>query len=417
MKLYPLSRYELDQHVDAGLTNLSGTVDAIPHAIAAILWSIDRHVVEWTIKLFGAAFGVDALAAGSPLRIAVSSTARQLHAHVAQPLLTTAIVVAGLWSLWRLLVQREYADGVGKLAATLGYCLICLSIVLAPAATIGTLATSARQASSAVLAATLPGSGSTVASRVTDGLRASLIHEPWILLDFGATSHCVNAGGDPVESAGLNANGSARAPRGATCIDTRPLAARFLAHDPGSDERNEAFTTLDDGSDLERRAVRIQTGGSGYDRVAIALGLLIAACGAILLIGGLSLGMIAAQLYALVLLACAPIALLASFLPGHGHYIVRTWLGQLVGACLRSVVYCLYLSIAVSLSIALSRAGSVVGSVGVLTMQATLWWGLAIYGRGLSKRLGERAVSAPAARAVTLATQPLRMFTAAGSKG
>ncbi|MCW2920489.1 MAG: hypothetical protein JWL76_363 [Thermoleophilia bacterium] len=402
---YPLSAYELDQHVDAGITNLSGTVDAIPHALAAMIWSIDRHVSEWIVNLFGAAFSVDILSGTSPLRAAASGSARQLYAQVAQPLLTTAIVVAGLWAMWQLLVQRRYADGAGALGVTLGYCLVCMAIVLAPAATIGTLAGASRELSTGVLGAILPSSGGGATRSATDGLRASLIHEPWILLNFGASAHCLDANDDPVEPAFIRSDGTPVAPRGAACLDSHTLAPKFLKHEPGSDERTDAFEDLDDGSALEKRSVRIQTGAAGYDRVALALGLLVAATGAIVLVGGLALGMIAAQLYTLILIGCAPIALLASFLPGSGHHIAGVWLKQLIGAIFRSAVYCLYLSLAAGLSIAVAKAAPTIGSIGALTLQAALWWGLVIYGRTLSQRLAERAVASPALRAASGATQ------------
>jgi hypothetical protein len=405
MNRYPLSAYELDQHVDAGLTNLSGTVDAIPHALAAMIWSIDRHVSEWIINLFGAAFSVDMLSGASPLRAAASSSARQLYYQVAQPLLTTAIVVAGLWAMWQLLAQRRYADGAGALGVTIGYCLICMAIVLAPAATIGTLAGASRELSTGVLGAVLPSDGTSATRSASEGLRASLIHEPWILLNFGASTHCLDADDKPVEPASTKADGTPIAPRGARCLDSHSLASGFLTHEPGSDDRKHAFENLNDGTALEKRSVRIQTGAAGYDRVALALGLLLASTGAVVLVGGLALGMIAAQLYALLLIGCAPIVLLASFLPGSGHHIAGVWLKQLIGAIFRSAVYCLYLSLAAGLSIAVAKAAPTIGSIGALTLQAALWWGLVIYGRTLSQRLAERAVASPAMRAATGATQ------------
>lgn len=405
MSAYPLSAYELDQHVDAGITNLSGTVDAIPHALAAMIWSIDRHVSDWIIDLFDTAFSVDMLSPGGPLRAAASISARQLYVQVAQPLLSTAIVVAGLWAVWQLLVQRRYAQGAGALGVTLSYCMICMAIVLAPAATIGTLAGASRELSTGVLGAVLPSGGASATRSATEGLRSSLIHEPWILLNFGSSAHCLDSRDSPIEPASMRADGTPVGPPGARCLDSHTLAPKFLKHEPGSDDRTSAFEDLDDGSALQQRSVRIQTGAAGYDRVALALGLLLASTGAVVLVGGLALGMIAAQLYALLLISCAPIALLASFLPASGHHIAGVWLKQLIGAIFRSAIYCLYLSLAASLSIAVAKVAPTIGSVGALTLQAALWWGLVIYGRTLSQRLAERAVTSPAIRAASGATQ------------
>lgn len=408
MTNYPLSRYEIDQHVDAGLTNLSGTVDAIPHALSAMIWSIDRHVVDWIIRLFGAAFSVDLLNGDSALSAAVNRSTKQLYDQLAQPLLTSAILAAGIWALYQLLVLRRYADGGAKLAAALGYCLLCMGIVLAPNATIGTVSTIAHNLSTATLAAAMPGSGPAATENVTNGLRRSLIHEPWMMLEFGGTTKCVDGDGDEADAHGANSDGSTVPPRGGSCIDTHKLAPNFLKHAPGSDERKDAFEDLDDGSDLEKAAVRIQTASAGYDRVAIALGLLVAAIGAVILIGGLSLGMIAAQLYALLLICCAPVALLASFIPGAGHHFVRVWLTQLLGAMFRGTVFCLYLAISATLSIALAKTAPAIGSVGALTLQAALWWGLVIYGRTLSSRLAAGASSIPSPRLAVAAKAATR---------
>jgi hypothetical protein len=396
MITYPLSRYELDQHVDAGITNLSGTVDAIPHALAAIVWSIDRHVAAWVISVFDAAFRVDVTSPGSPLAGAAARVSRQLYAGLALPLMETMVVLAGLWAVWELLVMRRYSSGASRIGVSVAYAVVALAIALAPARTVGVAAQASHEMARAALAATLPAHNGSATGAATAALHDSLIHEPWILLDFGAATHCVDAHGAIADPTGYDPHGTATPPPGGHCLDSHRLAPAFLSYDPGSDQRNHAYDALNSGGALARSAVRIQTGGAGYDRVAIAIGLLIASTGAFVLVGGLALGMIASQLYALLLVACAPAALLAALVPGHGHHLFEVWARQLVGAVFRGAVYCTYLCVATALSIALARAAPAIGQVSSLALQATLWWGLVIYGRQLSRRLAERTVTAPA---------------------
>jgi hypothetical protein len=397
---YPLNRYELDQHVDAGITNLSGTVDAIPHALAAIVWSIDRHAAAWVIMLFRAAFDIDLLDAHGPLSGAVAMSTRQLYAHLALPLMATALTVAGLWAVWELLVMRRYARGAGRLGVSVAYCVVAAAIALAPARTVQVAAQAAHDTSRATLSAVLAGRGDPTQAATT-ALHASLVDEPWIVLDFGAAAHCVDSNGNQVDPAGYAAGGAPAAPVGGQCLDSHRLAPLFLAYDPGSDQRNHAYEMLHSGSPVQQAAVRIQTGGAGYDRVALALGLLVAAVGAFVLVGGLALGMIASQLYALVLCAFAPAALVCALVPGAGHRVFEVWIRQLAGAVLRTVVYCLYLSVATALSLALAAAAPSIGQLGALTLQAILWWGLVIYGRRLSHSLSERAIATPVVAAAS----------------
>jgi hypothetical protein len=404
---YPLERYELDQHVDAGITNLSGTVDAIPHALAAIVWSIDRHCAAWVIGLFKAAFDIDLIDTGSPLGGAVARSTRQLYAHLALPLMTTALTIASLWAVWELLVMRRYARGAGRLGASVCYCVVAAAVALAPASTVQVAARAVHDASRATLAAVLAGHADPTQA-ATGALHSSLVDEPWILLDFGAAVHCVDARGQSVDPpAGAAGANAARA--GGSCLDSHRLAPLFLAYDPGSDQRNHAYDLLHQGSAVQQAAVRIQTGGAGYDRVALALGLLVAALGAFVLVGGLALGMIAAQLYALLLCTLAPAALVCALVPGAGHRVFEVWARQLAGALVRGLAYCAYLSVATALSLALDTAAPAVGQLGSLTLQAILWWGLVVYGRRLSHSLGERVVAAPLVTAAsTTATRVVR---------
>ena len=85
--------------------------------------------------------------------------------------------------------------------------------------------------------------------------------------------------------------------------------------------------------------------GGQYQRLLIALVVFVGELGAFVLLGALSVGVILAQVLLLLLLAFAPVALVAAAIPGRGHDFFKGWLEKLAGYLLRKAAYSLILAI------------------------------------------------------------------------
>src|SRR3954470_17687921 len=108
---YPLSAYALDYHVDVGVTNPDGVPPMIAQWAAAQLWSATSFLVKSTIDLFTWAFSLDLLNGAGGALAPVSSAIRSLYENViGQSWMVVAILVAGIWGIWKALVQRRYTE-------------------------------------------------------------------------------------------------------------------------------------------------------------------------------------------------------------------------------------------------------------------------------------------------------------------
>jgi hypothetical protein len=140
---YPLSAYALDYHVDVGLTDPDGVAPMIAHWAAAQLWSMTSFLVKLVIDLFTWAFSLDLLG-GDPTRSAdgalapVSDAITGLYESViGESWMVVAILIAGLWGIWKALVQRRYTETAGALSVSVLFVLIALFFVYPPERTIG----------------------------------------------------------------------------------------------------------------------------------------------------------------------------------------------------------------------------------------------------------------------------------------
>lgn len=377
----PLEHYDLDTHVDVGLTNPAGVMYAVPHMIASILWSIDRLLVDVTLAIFDHAFTLDLLIdPRTGLLAAASATARTMHASVATPLLEAALLAGAIAHIVTGLMQRRYTELAGRVLVTIAFTALAFAVIHRPEATIAPVARASADISAGLVRAAVPRHG---VSSAREALWRVLVEDPYAMLNFGGRARCVNADGTAVSPASYTHNGTPLPPRGARCTDAQPYAKRFLAHPPGSQQRDEVFEQLKSGSPLEQRLVDIQQKQGAYQRIALASAVLIASAGALVCIALLALGIVAWQLVALLLIAVTPLALLSALLPGAGHTLFVRWAAQLGLALLRKLVYSLKLALLLGIAVQLSAHTQSLGAMTSWTIQAALWWGMLIYGRRL----------------------------------
>ena len=140
---YPLSAYSLDYHTDVGITDLDGVPATIAHWAAAQLWSLTSFLVKTVIDLFTWAFSLDLLG-GDPNRAddgalaPVSAAVSSLYENViGEAWMVAAIILAGIWGIWKALVQRRYTETAGALGVSVLFVLIALFFVYQPERTIG----------------------------------------------------------------------------------------------------------------------------------------------------------------------------------------------------------------------------------------------------------------------------------------
>jgi hypothetical protein len=421
---HPSSYFALDTHVDAGITNPGGYVELIPHFLASQLWDVTRFLVLTTISLFTWAFSLDLLNGNSSGQGALGAVERAIHSVYAhtfgQSWLVVGILAAGLWGIWKGLVQRRIAEAAGQLALSLAFVVAALFLVYSPRQTIGRASEWTNELSLAFLASATAGDlrgGSDAKSAVSQRLFRSLVYEPWVVLDFGGLRHCVGSDHNPVSPFAADRR---------LCIDHLSeqsgrggYAERFLRYAPGSGPRNAEYEALRDGNlptasgflgsppqvpglpplpdpfgagggatpapgqfdgfhvnQDDRPAVDIQQAGGGFQRLTMAALIFAGDLGAVFLLGSLSLAVILAQVFALLFLSFAPVALVAGVFPGRGHAVFRGWILRLAGALVRKAAYSLVLAVVVSVAGALFAVTDSLGWLYAFGLQAAFYWGV-----------------------------------------
>lgn len=423
---YPLANYALDQHFDAISASLTGGVDAggllpmIAYFLASLLWVATSFLANALVTFFGFAFSLDLVngsqaTGGAGALGPVAQAIHTLYGSVfGQPWLVVAVAIAGIWAMWKALVQRRYAETAGALALSLIYIVGALFFVAEPGQTIGAASGWANRMSQGFLAIARNGSpsgGASARDAAADQLFELLVYKPWAVLEFGGLEHCAlpGTGGDgdpasaPVRPLASNADRDTQLARrlregqevsadGKVCVNNAAKYGRhFLRFGPETDERGAEYDALNDGdssklpeADTERGGYRLgpvdkpatdaMEEGGQYQRLLLALVVFGGELGAFCLLGALSVGVILAQVLLLLLLAFAPVALVAAAIPGRGHAFFRAWLEKLAGYLLRKAAYSLLLAVLLAVNGAIADATSAMGWLMSFGLQALFFW-------------------------------------------
>jgi len=435
---YPLDHYGLDQHftaVSASLTSgvdVSGVPPMIAYFLASVLWALTSFLANTLISLFAFAFSLDLLngsaeTGGAGALAPVSRAIHSIYADVfGAPWLVLAISVVGIWAMWRALVLRRYSETAGALALSLIYVVAALFFVAQPAKTIGSASEWTNRMSVAFLSVAdhgRPSGGTRAKNAAADQLFELLVLDPWVVLNFGGIEHCARAGtgdedSDPesvaVRPLSSNPDRDAQLARrlaagtevtadGKVCANNaNKYAARFLRHGPGSEERDDEYEALNEGDAsgldaAERSGYRLGVAdkpatdameeGGQYQRLLIAIVVFLGELGAFLLLCSLAVGIILAQILLLLLLAFAPVALVAAAIPGRGHAFFKGWLEKLAGYLLRKAAYSLILAVLLAVNGALASATSQLGWLMSFGLQALFFWAVFLQRKNLTESL------------------------------
>jgi hypothetical protein len=437
---YPLDHYALDQHFDAISASLTGGVDSsgllpmLAYFFASLLWVATSFLANTLITFFSFAFSLDLLngssaTGGAGALAPVSRAIHSIYFNVfGGPWFVLAITVVGIWAIWKALVQRRYSETAGALGLSLIYVTLALFFVVQPAATIGGASKWANEMSVAFLSIAdhgSPSGGAQAKEGAANQLFELLVFKPWVVLEFGGLEHCALSGtgsedADPISApvrplssnrsrdaqlARRLASGTEVSADGKVCVNNANKYARHLLQfDPESDERNAEYEALDHGdssklpeADRERASYRLGIAdkpatdameeGGQYQRFLLALVVFVGELGIFLLLGSLSVGIILAQVLLLLLLAFAPVALVAAAIPGRGHAFFKGWLEKLAGYLLRKAAYSLILAVLLAVAGALAAATSAMGWLMSFGLQALFFWAVFLQRKSLTEGL------------------------------
>jgi hypothetical protein len=396
---YPLNRYGLDFHVNAGVTDVDGVPALVIQWFAASIWEFTRFLVNGVITLFLFAFSLDLVggqgsAGGRGALGPIATATRAIYDVLGHDWLPTAIALAGGLAAWQVFIRRDIVRTASQAAVSVACVLLAIFIVTQPQLAIGGISRASHELGLGALALTHDGveHGETTRTRAADQLFRTLIYDPWVVLNFGGLEHCVDAHDRPVKPS---------SPDCGQRIDHRAkYAERWLrAGSPNDHARTVEYTTLRDGKlpdDLEggtndgykvsaadKPAVDIQQQAMAGERLGYVVMILLGELGAVLLLGALAIGVILGQVIALLLFAFAPLVLIAALFPGGGHAAFRTWVERLLFALTRPAIYGLVLGVVLAISSALLAASSTLGWLLAFSLQCLFYWFVFLYRRQL----------------------------------
>jgi hypothetical protein len=409
---YPLSSYGLDVRVGFSLTKVENNLLGALQSVAALVWMGLVYLLKGVLLLLEWAFSLDLIGDTLP---GVRRALTTLHERVlGEPWFLFAIAVAGLWGIWRGLVQRRTIETLGGLAMTVLLMVAALVVIANPAGTVGYASKLSNEGSLGILSATSSGRVKRPAESFSDSMHSlydSLVLEPWCALEFGDVEWCLahpkdtssltNADvwlafpaqsgqreslykltkGESLDTGGILGSaisfgdllGSARdvatgGPLGQVLGISRLGKQALQGRDAKLSARVQDLVQ----KDPER--VRIQEGGGTFPRIAllalIALGML----GASALLAYVGVRLLLAAILSLILLLLAPAMLLAPAFGESGRATFIAWAKRLVGALAAKLIYALLLAL---LLIAAAALGSLrIGWFGTWLLEIAFWWGV-----------------------------------------
>lgn len=412
----PTPDYGIDVHIDTGVLGVGSMLSsAIQDVVVAPIWMGLVWAVHALVVMLEWCFTIDLLpsaAAGS-----LGRGLRQMESALTAPWLPVSLAIASVLALYHGLIRRRVAATMGEVLLMAAMMVGGLWVISDPTGTVGALGAWANQVALGTLAAAAQGAPSHAEATFADSLDtifASAIDGPWCYLEFGSVEWCRDPSRlEPkLRNAGLRIAAAELAQVGCApgsvstgrCIaagsgPARTLArsaqllheaqsngAIFLALPPNGPERNSinesssllrtmcqsSEATNCDGPDAAQAQFRTgaQTPARLGGLLLIAAGML----GMLLLLGFIVLRLLAASLFSLLYLLCAPAMVLAPAFGEGGRAVFRKWGLQLLGTVVSKLLF----------SFLLGAVLAVIGVIASLTalgwwtqwlLMSALWWG------------------------------------------
>lgn len=344
-----IAPYELKDPKGVTLLKPTSLIQAIPHVLAEIVWGLALYLLWLALLIFSWAFDVDLMNGPGGALGPVGQTVDGIYSSLGGSFLVAAVLVAGLWALFRGVAQRRYAQTVGGLGLSVLCVAGALWAITDPQATVGQLASWSQDGSAGFL---------------------SLTQE-------AAPEVASEGPGAPLP--------------GSSSAGTRGAADTIF--NVGVVEPTEVLN----GEEL----VKVE---NGLQRLGLSALAAIGTLGIALFVGFFALAVVLLQAVALLIFAFAPAALIAAVVPGRGHDVFATWAKRLGGAlllkALLSLMFGIVLAIGAAVLVAGKAGGGGAGGMGWLTgfflYAAFFWTVLVFYSRifgGLPLRLAAAPVS------------------------
>jgi hypothetical protein len=379
---YPLNHYMFDIKIDTGLDDVTGNFFAVfQQSLLQPAWMALLYLLRLAMRGLELSFELNLVSdAMGPARAYLE----RARLAITEPWLLAAISAAGLWGIWRGLVQGRIAQTVGGLALSLGLMVGGLYLIANPAGTIGAAGAAVDRGAAETIAALTggPGRGSGALPDTERGLFAEVITPAWCALQFGSAAFC--AGGSiPAGTPNQHRDGYP-APTGPA-----DLWLRWPANGP---ERDAIYKSWRDGdAQPHRRLVRQMqkeaTGTRVVMLILVAAGLL----GAVLLFGLIAFRLVSYALLALVLLMLTPAMLLVAALGDAGRRAVAGWAHWLIGCLLGKLIYAVLLAVMV-LTTGILAALPAGGWIGSWLLLGAFWWAMIVQRNRLVEWLSAGAV-------------------------
>lgn len=380
---HPLSSYGIDVRAGFSVTDPGETFMGALGSMAAAWWTGLLYVMHAVLLLLEWAFSLDLTNRAMP---EVRGTLARLHRQAfGDGWLMLAISIAGLWGIWRGLVQRRTGETLAGLAATVALMVLALAIINRPGDTVGRAAQIANDGGMSILSAATTGEAEASRSALATALRHTFdvsVRDPWCALQFGSVDYC----------------------SGRTSDRSRPTNADlWLSYPAQSWERgrlhkllkgddDEGFSLVGGAKDLlglsddrrlpddverlvERAPTRahMQEAGGTFPRLALLAVISVGLLGAVALYAYLGLRLLLASGMTLLLLLIAPAMLLAPALGDSGRATFIAWGKRLIGALIAKVVFAVFLAVTLAASRVFTHLD--LGWFGTWLLLAAFWWG------------------------------------------
>lgn len=415
---YPSNRYGLDWHVgdvvttkDLGLVDVPSGLNVdnaqmkFEHKLTSTLWDGVRIMNIGTITLFSWAFSLDIINGPNGLMRPIVESMKNLRSALGDEWMSLGFVLLGGWAAWRIHAKREHASTGSQLGMSLVYVLGAIFFAANMPYVLGGAFKVTNELANGLLGAMNGQSIRDAKVASANSMFETLVYDPWVVLNFGGMSHCVDKNDQWVKVSSREC---------AKKIDNKKkYADRWLkAGTPNSPKRKLEYEALRDGkippvtsagtvrpdpnltpqqiqndpalSSLtqfdgyqvgpeDKPAVDIQQGEASGERLMYTGFVAGMSLGAAILIGGMSIGVILAAIMALFLAVATPIMMMAGMMPNIGHAIFRSWLKRLVEQPIKIVVYAIILSMVMAISNGIMKISGDLGWVGMAILMIFYW--------------------------------------------
>jgi hypothetical protein len=374
---HPLSSYGLDVNVGFSVTDPSQTFEGALQSAGAAVWTGVLYAVRGTLLLLEWTFALDLTAEAMP---GARDALARLHGSVfGDGWLLLAVSVAGLWGIWRGLVQGRATETLAGLAATVALLVGGLVVIARPGETVGWVAGATNDAALAVLGAmSASGSSRSLGDAMAD-VFATTVEDPWCALQFGSVAYCRQPAG------GGKTRGDLWLEHPAQSWQRKQLF-ELTAGDDGdgllgaaagalglSDDRELPREVADQVREDPQR-VALQRSGGTFPRLAILGMAVVGVAGAVALFLWLGVRLLLAAAMTLLLLLLAPAMLLAPAFGVAGRQAFLSWAQRLLGAVVAKFVFAVLLLLV--LTVGRVFAALDLGWFAQWLLLGAFWWGV-----------------------------------------